>query len=171
VIHLVTGGLRAGKSRFALDEVQRLAPAGVIGFVATAEAGDDEMSDRIRRHRDERPPRFRTVEAPLDPAGALRDTEPVAFVLDCLTMWVSNLLFLPGTTDVDIHARVLTFAEAAAASSRPLVVVTNEVGLGIIPADPLTRRYANLLGRANQQVAACAAAVTLLVAGIPLRVR
>ena len=167
----MTGGVRAGKSRYALTTVESLAPAGRITFVATASAGDAEMEARIARHRAERGPRYHAFEEPLDPARALEDPDSAAFVVDCLTLWISNLLFHPGSTDAWVAERVEHLAEALAGVSKPVVVVTNEVGLGIIPAEPVARRYLDLLGRANQRVGAVADRVDLVVAGLPLRVR
>lgn len=171
MIHLVTGGARAGKSRLALDQVQAHAPNGPIVFVATATAGDAEMAERIRRHQAERGPRFRTVEAPLAPEAALDSPDASAFLMDCLTLWTSNLLFHPESSDPFVAARVAAFCARIAAEPRPVVIVTNEVGLGIIPGDALSRRYQDLLGRTNQAVAALAHRVDLVVAGLPIRVR
>ncbi len=171
MIHLYTGGVRAGKSRLALAEVQTLAPIGTIRFVATATPGDGEMSDRIRRHQDERGPRFQTLEEPIHPEQALDDPDAAAFLIDCMTLWISNLLFHPGSSEVFIHSRVAALTARLAREPRPVVVVTNEVGLGIIPGDALSRRYQDHLGRANQAVAAVADRVDFVVAGLALRVR
>lgn len=171
MIHLVTGGARSGKSRFVLEEAERTV-VGPLAFVATAEALDDDMVDRIRRHREERGPRWTTLEAPLAPEAALDTPGPAGFVVDCLTLWVSNLLFGPHAGDpAGLDARTRAFAAHLARMDRPVWVVTNEVGLGIVPADPLARTYRDGLGRANQAVAAVADRVTLLVAGLPLTVK
>jgi adenosylcobinamide kinase/adenosylcobinamide-phosphate guanylyltransferase len=141
------------------------------------------MAARIGRHRAERGPRWRTRESPLDLAAALDDPDTVGIVVDCLTLWTSNQLFAhepaPGAdaaaagapTDAAIEARAVAAATALAADPRPVVVVTNEVGLGIVPDNALARRYRDLLGRVNQRFAAVATEVTFLVAGIPLKVR
>ena len=170
MIHLLTGGVRAGKSRLALEAAQRHAPIGRIVFVATATAGDGEMRDRIRQHQEERGPRFRTREEPIHPERAL-DEDAAGFLIDCLTLWTSNLLFHPDSTDTFIAARVAALRDRLAAETRPVVVVTNEVGLGIIPGDALSRRYQDLLGRTNQAIAAVAHRVDFVVAGLPLTVR
>ena len=131
------------------------------------------MRERITRHRQERGPRFTTVEAPIHVEAAVAadpTDEGGAVILDCLTLWCANLLFA-GLDDAAMHARFSALAETMASANRPVFVVTNEVGLGIIPGDPLSRRYADLLGRLNQEVAARAKRVTLMIAGIPLVVR
>ncbi|MBI2866985.1 MAG: bifunctional adenosylcobinamide kinase/adenosylcobinamide-phosphate guanylyltransferase [Chloroflexi bacterium] len=183
---LVLGGARAGKSGFA----QRLAAArsrrGGVLFVATAEAGDDEMSSRIKRHQQSRPQRWVTLEEPRDVVGRLAAVRPAPAVvlLDCLTLWASNLLLspLPARGKAPTAAalergqrrvareveRLLRWYERSDAS---LVVVSNEVGLGIVPADPLTRAYRDALGNANQRIAEWADRVYLLIAGIPLEIK
>lgn len=170
MIHLLTGGVRAGKSRLALERALEASPGAVV-FVATGEARDGEMADRIRRHRAERGPRFRTVEAPRDPGAALDDADATGFVVDCLTLWVSNLVCDPTLDDDAVASARDRLVARLRREPRPVVVVTNEVGLGIIPMDPLTRRYQDHLGRLNQQVAAVADRVELVVAGLPLRLR
>jgi adenosylcobinamide kinase/adenosylcobinamide-phosphate guanylyltransferase len=167
VIHLVTGGARSGKSSFVLAEAER-AVAGPLAFVATATAGDDDMRDRIARHRDERGPRWRTVEAPVAIEAALRGDGVDGVVVDCLTLWVSNLMFTPGE---DVDARTAALAEALRGAPKPVWLVTNEVGLGIVPDNEVARRYRDLLGRCNQRVAAVADRVTMLVAGLPMRLK
>jgi adenosyl cobinamide kinase/adenosyl cobinamide phosphate guanylyltransferase len=149
---LLIGGARSGKSSLAL----RLAEGEVV-FIAPAEAGDAELAERIDAHRAERPESWQTVEAPIDLAGALRDAPPDACVIvDCLTLWVSN------TMDEE-RAR----EAASLAASRPgrTIAVTNEVGLGIVPANELARSYRDLLGRVNAIWADAADRVLLVVAG------
>ena len=157
---LVTGGARSGKSAFALAR----ANGGV--YIATAEAGDDEMRERIARHRAERGPAWTTVEAPLDPAAAL----PAAgtALIDCLTLWISNLM-LAGRDDAAIYAAAEHLAGKASACTT--IAVTNEVGLGIVPEHPLARRFRDVAGRVNQIFAARADEVWLLVCGQPLRIK
>jgi adenosylcobinamide kinase/adenosylcobinamide-phosphate guanylyltransferase len=178
MIHLVTGGARSGKSTFALQEVLRHAPAGPIGFIATAQALDDDMQQRIRAHQAERDARFLTFEAPIDLSGALAAPAPAAFVVDCLTLWCSNVFFenlqnsggaLPDAAAFD--EKIATLIDQLSACSRPVITVTNEVGLGIVPGDALSRSYRDWLGRINQRVAARAERVTLLVAGIPMQIK
>jgi adenosyl cobinamide kinase/adenosyl cobinamide phosphate guanylyltransferase len=152
VITLLIGGARSGKSALAL----RLAEGEVV-FIATAEPGDAEMAERIERHRAERPASWHTVEEPVDLAGALRSAPPDAcVVIDCLTLWVAN------TMDEE-RAR----EAAAVAASRPgaTIAITNEVGMGIVPANELAREYRDLLGRVNAIWAEAAERVLLVVAG------
>lgn len=168
-VHLLTGGARSGKSRRSLALAE--AVPGPIDFVATAEPGDADMAARIAHHRAERGPRYRTLEAPLALEAALAGLAPGgAIVVDCLTLWCANLLFA-GFDDDTLHRRFAELPAALAAPGRPVFVVTNEVGLGIVPADELSRRYRDLLGRLNQEVAAQADTVTLMVSGLPMVVR
>jgi adenosyl cobinamide kinase/adenosyl cobinamide phosphate guanylyltransferase len=146
-------------------------------FIATAEAGDDEMVERIARHRAERPPAWITVEAPLDPAGSLPAGGFDAVVLDCVTFWISNLLMDAAAgernapTDGDIARLVNGLVDAARFTGVPWFVVSNEVGLGVVPPYPLGRAFRDLLGTANQRLAAHADRVTLVVAGLPLMLK
>ena len=172
---LVLGGVRAGKSAFAqrlASSGQRLPVARRVLFVATAEAGDDEMAARIEAHRDSRPQEWTTLEAPVDVVGALApvidDYDTV--LLDCLTLWVSNLLLQ--TPDPAAGETITAEAEALLALQRRSgagwVVVSNEVGLGVIPPSELGRAYEDSLGRVNQMFAAQADAVYFMAAGLPL---
>jgi adenosylcobinamide kinase/adenosylcobinamide-phosphate guanylyltransferase len=164
---LVTGGARSGKSRFAL------ARASVLGlprlFVATAEALDGEMAARIARHRAERGGEWRTIEAPLRLADVARREEGQAIVVDCLTLWLANVMGDGAEAKVEesVSDLVAAFAERRSA----IVAVTNEVGAGIVPENPLARAFRDAAGSMNQRVAAIADEVHLLVAGQPLRVR
>ena len=164
---LLLGGARSGKSALAV----RLAAGwdGPVTVVVTGEARDAEMAERIRRHRAERPGAWRTVEAPRELEAALAGAPAGAFVLlDCLTLWVSNLMEV-GLGDEQVVSRARSAAAAAAARAAPTVAVSNEVGAGIVPADALSRRYRDLLGQVNAVWAAAAQAL-LLVAGraVPL---
>ena len=133
-------------------------------FVATGQAGDDEMADRIRRHRMDRPPSWTTVEAPTGLVPAVAGAADDALVIvDCLTLWVANVL--GERTDGEVLRQADVLGSVAAARPAPTVVVSNEVGTGIVPADPATRRYRDLLGGVNAAVAAHAAAAWLLIAG------
>lgn len=178
MIHLVTGGARAGKSSWALTRAETLAPEGSnLAFVATAEALDDEMRTRIVRHQAERGPRWRTHEVRLTVPECLPPLAAShgAVVLDCLTLWTSNQLFCEGVPDDDFLASRVADLVRALRTARDagghVVVVTNEVGLGIVPFEPLTRRYRDALGRCNAAVAAAADHVTLLVSGLPLHLK
>ncbi len=169
---LVLGGVRAGKSAFAVARAR--AHGGRVAFVATAEAGDDEMAARIARHRAERPPAWRTVEVPVALTSALAALEGEAdvVVVDCLNLWVANLLDKrPELSDSDLLAEA---AQLEAAARRPrfsLILVSNEVGWGIHPATELGRRFRDALGLVNQAVARAADEVVLMVAGCPLVVK
>jgi adenosyl cobinamide kinase/adenosyl cobinamide phosphate guanylyltransferase len=160
---LLLGGARSGKSARALHLASDW--EGQVVFVATAEDRDPEMAARIARHRLERPASWRTVEAPLDLVRAF-DSIPVrAFViLDCLTLWVANALEA-GWSDEDVERAGAAVATIAAARDQPTVVVSNEVGLGLVPQTPLGRSYRDLLGRVNAVFAAEAEQAYLMVAG------
>ena len=172
MIHLVTGGARSGKSTWVVGQAEA-ATEGPLTFVATAEALDEDMTARIERHRLDRSERWSTVEEPLGLAARLPALAGDAIVVDCLTMWISNLLFALEARggDAAVEAEIDTFVDALTRVRAPTWIVTNEVGLGIVPADALSRRYRDLLGRCNQRVAARADRVTMLVSGLPLRLK
>ncbi len=169
-VALVLGGVRSGKSRWAQDFAAR---GGQVGFIATAEAGDDEMRTRIERHRAERPSMWTTVEEPIELAaviadcGARRDT----LLVDCLTVWTANLLGAERGDRRRILARADELCAALRRTEASVVLVSNEVGSGIVPIEEMTRLYRDLLGEINQRVAAVADEVVLLVAGCPLWVK
>jgi adenosyl cobinamide kinase/adenosyl cobinamide phosphate guanylyltransferase len=160
---LLLGGARSGKSALA----QRFAGrwGGPVTVVATGQARDAEMAARIARHQAARPPGWATVEEPLELEAVLAAAGGDAcVVVDCLTLWVSNLLE-QGLDDAEVEARARAAAAAAAARAAPTVAVSNEVGAGIVPAEPLARRYRDLLGQVNAAWAAAADQALLLVAG------
>ena len=166
---LVLGGARSGKSAYA--ESLFTGPEAV--YVATAEAIDDEMRDRIARHRARRGAGWTTVEAPLDLAGALRArARPRArngsggVLVDCLTVWLGNLMH--AGRDVDREAGSLLESLAPAAPEAPVVLVANEVGFGVIPDNPMARAFRDHAGRLNQALAGRADRVVFVAAGIPL---
>jgi adenosyl cobinamide kinase/adenosyl cobinamide phosphate guanylyltransferase len=161
----VLGGARSGKSRYAESLMAALPPPWT--YVATAEAGDTEMAERIGAHRARRGPQWRTVEAPRDLAAALKACQTMPVLVDCLTLWLSNLLL----ADADIDTEVAGLEQALAAATAPVVLVANEVGYGIVPDHPLGRRFRDLQGILNQRVAARADRVVLVVAGLPLAVK
>jgi adenosylcobinamide kinase/adenosylcobinamide-phosphate guanylyltransferase len=163
---LVLGGARSGKSRHAESLVAALPPPWI--YVATAEAGDAEMAERIAAHRARRGANWRTVEAPHDLAAALTAAESNAPVLvDCLTLWLSNRML----AGADIDAETAQLETALAGRHAPVVLVSNEVGFGIVPDNALARRFRDLQGRLNQRMAARAGRVVLMVAGLPLMVK
>jgi adenosyl cobinamide kinase/adenosyl cobinamide phosphate guanylyltransferase len=160
---LLLGGARSGKSALALELAQRT--GSPVAFVATGEALDDEMATRIARHRAERPAAWTTVEAPLDLQGALTRLEAgTTCVVDCLSLWVSNLV-VRGDLDDDIVAAASAAATLAHARTGFTVAVSNEVGLGVVPASPLGRRYRDVLGLVNRAWADAASHSYLVVAG------
>jgi adenosyl cobinamide kinase/adenosyl cobinamide phosphate guanylyltransferase len=163
---LVLGGARSGKSRYAEAAVMARPPPWI--YVATAEPFDDEMKARIAEHRGRRGGQWQTVEAPLDLATAIADAPPAATVLvDCLTLWLNNLMF----KQRDIDAETQRLEAALGARQAPAVLVSNEVGSGIVPENAEARRFRDLQGRLNQRIAARADRVVLLVAGLPLVIK
>jgi adenosyl cobinamide kinase/adenosyl cobinamide phosphate guanylyltransferase len=160
---VLLGGARSGKSTLALG--CGLAHDGPVCFIATATAGDEEMTVRIARHRAERPQRWETIEEPLHLDAALARTRKDALVIvDCLTLWVSNQLG-SGVGEEAIAEHAARAARRAAERPAPVVAVTNEVGMGIVPADPLTRRFRDLHGRVNAIWVAHAERASIVVAG------
>jgi len=167
---LILGGARAGKSTFALRLAKQHAGQGSVTFIATAQAFDDEMKQRIARHREERPAHWKTIEEPyqLDDALIKASNSDVALI-DCLTLFVSNWLL----RDEDSRLQEVSESFLATVQSRTqtVIVVSNEVGLGLVPETPLGRTFRDSLGRVNQQFAEEADEVYLLVAGLPLRLK
>jgi adenosylcobinamide kinase/adenosylcobinamide-phosphate guanylyltransferase len=161
-IVLVGGGSRSGKSRFALERARR--QGGRLAFAATAQAFDHEMEQRIGKHRAERGEGFVTIEAPFDVAGALGAGFD-AIVVDCLTLWVSNLMLAERPIPIE------ELIAAARKSAALVIFVTNEVGCGIVPENELARRFRDEAGWVNQAVAAAADEVYWMAFGIPLRVK
>jgi adenosylcobinamide kinase/adenosylcobinamide-phosphate guanylyltransferase len=165
----VLGGARSGKSRFAVDSHRA---NGRVTFLATAQPHDADMAARIARHRAERPAHWRTVEEPYDLVPCLRacgrDADVV--VVDCLTLWVSNLM-LRGDADEWIVKQSLDLAAVLSLREADVTLVSNEVGEGVHPPTAEGRRFRDLLGTVNQRVAAAADRVVLMVAGVALSVK
>lgn len=161
---LVLGGARSGKSRHAQARCE--AVPGQLAYIATAQAFDAEMADRIGRHRADRGARWRTVEAPMDLPGAIASAEKEAdaILVDCLTLWLSNLML----ADMDIAGRSEALVDAVRNCAVPIALVANEVGLSIVPDNALARRFRDEAGWLNQQVAAACDTVVLVAAGLPL---
>jgi adenosylcobinamide kinase/adenosylcobinamide-phosphate guanylyltransferase len=162
-ITLVLGGARSGKSRHA--EALAESQPGDCVYLATGAAGDPEMAARIQQHRARRGGRWRTVEEPLDLVGALRrEAGPGRAVLvDCLTLWLANLL----GADHDIEAELAALIATLPALAGPVILVSNEVGLGIVPDNALARRFRDEAGRLHQEIAAVADRVIFVLAGLP----
>lgn len=170
-ILLVTGGCRSGKSRFAESCIQ---PFDRKAYFATAEPLDDEMRERIERHQKRRGPNWETFETPIDLPTQLRKhmKQFDGILIDCLTIWVSNLIHSVRTRPDERVLRacdelVATLREA----SNTIAIVTNEVGSGIVPCNALARTFRDLAGIVNQRVAAAADSVVLMVSGVPLCVK
>lgn len=169
---LVTGGSRSGKSGFALQTGMRYAPPRV--FLATAEAIDEEMRGRIEAHRTSRPEGWSVVEEPREVPAAVRTVLASAgtVLVDCVTIWISNLLLADERFDEsDAASRAEELADAALGAAGAVIVVTNEVGSGVVPDNALARRFRDCAGRANQVLARAAAEVHYLVSGIPLTIK
>ena len=169
---LVLGGARSGKSRHAESLIESALSGGACDgatYLATAAAGDAEMAARIAEHRRRRGPAWCTVEAPLDLPGALAEhaapRRPV--LVDCLTLWLSNLMFAGRDVDAESARLVAALQDPAG----PVVLVSNEVGLGIVPDNALARAFRDHAGRLNQAVAACVPRVVFVAAGLTLTLK
>ncbi len=168
---LVIGGCRSGKSAHALALAEDL-PGDRRLFVATCRPGDDEMQRRVARHRRERGPQWATLEEPLALAEALRteSRRRDVILVDCLTLWISNLLADEVDEDT-VRARATDLSRVLAAVSCPVLLVTNEVGAGIVPENALARLFRDCVGFANQRLAAAVDRVVWMVAGIPVTIK
>lgn len=167
---LITGGTRSGKSRFAVDLAKGCGRH--IVYLATCKAADLEMQQRIAHHRRQRPAHWRTVEHPADPAKVIAQLNGKSdgLILDCLTMYVSHLL-VTGRSDARIEQQVRRLCNAIRRAPYPVILVTNEVGSGVVPEFPMGRRFRDLAGLSNQIAATFADEVYLLVAGIPTLIK
>lgn len=166
----ITGGARSGKSRLA----ERLAGnfGGSLGYIATGAAGDGEMAQRIARHRQRRGPAWTTIEEPMELAAALRENDGrfAAILVDCITLWLTNLLLAydDSTRCLD---RVRELTTLLPQLTSPIIFVSNEVGMGIVPENRLARQFRDLAGEANEMIAAAADEVHVTFSGLPLRLK
>lgn len=169
-VTLVLGGVRSGKSRFAL-EIASKAPN--VTFVATARACDDEMRVKIERHRSERPGHWKTREEPLKLAEVIAETRASdeLVLVDCLTLFAANLMEAHGQDRSALLAAIEELIAALRITKCRVVLVSNEVGSGIVPAHAAGRQFRDVLGELNQQVAAIADSVILMIAGLPLPIK
>jgi len=168
---VVLGGTRSGKSRFGRDRAIRLAAGGAVTYMATALPGDAELDERIHRHRADRPAAWATVEPGLALPDAIRAVAPGTTILvDGLTLWVSLLVTSPDA-DVDavLDGPIADLIAALSAHDGPAIAVSDEIGLGAIPMDPLARRFADILGFAHQRLVDASDEAWFLVAGRPIR--
>lgn len=167
---LVTGGARSGKSRYAVERAC-LWGSRVL-YVATCQPEDDEMRERVQRHQAERPTTWTTIEPGPDVLAAIRDDGPDfdGILLDCLTLYVARLL-VSGYGERDVGQRVDDLCSALKAVARPSIIVTNEVGWGVVPETPLGRLFRDMAGGANQIAARQAQEVVLLVSGLPVVIK
>jgi len=163
----VTGGCRSGKSQFALDYANRHFHKKL--YLATCEALDEEMAKRIEDHRKRRGPDWRTVEEPIRVAEAIRQlgNNVEVILLDCITLWLSNLL-MRQKSGHEIMSEVSKLIDTVTQDQTSFIVVSNEVGMGIVPGEPLGRRFRDLSGMANQKIAEVADRVVFMVSGIPI---
>jgi adenosylcobinamide kinase / adenosylcobinamide-phosphate guanylyltransferase len=170
---LVLGGTRSGKSRFGLKRAAELTADGPATYLGTARPGDPELDERIRGHRRERPTAWATIEVGDDLAGAIRSVDAEGTVLlDGLTLWLSAIAGdVPADVDAILDGPFASALEAIEARTGPTVVVSDEIGLGMVPMDGVARRFGDLLGIAHQRLAARADEVYLVVAGIPMTMR
>lgn len=163
----ITGGCRSGKSRFALNYANQHFSRKI--YLATCEVLDEEMAQRVGNHKKMRGPEWQTVEEPIEVVDkiGLYGNEVEVILLDCITLWLSNLL-IRWKNDPKILEEIERFIDLSKQVRSSLIIVSNEVGMGIVPADPLARRFRDLSGMANQRMAEAADTVVLMVSGIPI---
>jgi adenosylcobinamide kinase/adenosylcobinamide-phosphate guanylyltransferase len=169
-VTLVLGGVRSGKSRWAQEFASKF---DRVAYVATAQARDAEMREKIRRHREDRPKHWQTLEEPLELARILMDSaaEFEILLVDCLTVYVANLMEAAETEPESLGRSIESFVETLREAPVSIVLVSNEVGSGVVPPYPAGRKYRDALGELNQRVAAIADNVVLMVAGLPLALK
>ncbi|WJF89540.1 bifunctional adenosylcobinamide kinase/adenosylcobinamide-phosphate guanylyltransferase [Paraburkholderia bonniea] len=172
----VLGGARSGKSAYA-EQLALAGPAHTVTYIATARIADDEFAARVAHHQARRPPHWLLRETPLELASALAaaDGPGHCVLIDCLTLWLANFLCPPehaaADASADYPAQLVAFETALLHATGQIIVVSNEIGLGVVPTGALTRQYVDELGRLNQRIAALSPRVTLMVAGLPLTLK
>ncbi|MBF0274641.1 MAG: bifunctional adenosylcobinamide kinase/adenosylcobinamide-phosphate guanylyltransferase [Nitrospinae bacterium] len=166
-IILITGGAKSGKSRIALDKASSFAHKV---FIATAEAKDDEMMVKIQKHKEERGNDWLTIEEPLNLVEAIRSIrEDSVILIDCITLWLTNLMM--NFTSDEIEKKIDAFIELLKQSPNSFILVTNEVGMGVVPTSDMGRRFIELSGRTNQKLATVSPTVLMAVSGLPLVIK
>ncbi len=167
--HLILGGARSGKSTYAESLVLAMTPP--YRYVATAQILDAEMARRVEEHQSRRGASWRSIECPVHLSEILRklDTEPAPILVECLTLWYSNLLL--SLRDQEAKAHVMSLCEVLHSTRSPVFLVSNEVGCGIVPDNALARSYRDLAGWANQRIAEVCRSVTYVIAGIPIQLK
>lgn len=170
-IILVTGGARSGKSHFAIEKADSL-PGGKV-YLATGEALDAEMRQRILQHKQRRPPHWATIEEPINICAALHEAEVnyQVVLLDCMTLWISNLLTRVSLSEEGVKGRIEELALLLPSLRCSLVAVTNEVGMGVVPENPLARSFRDLAGFANQKLSEASSQAYFMVSGLPVRLK
>ena len=168
----ILGGCRSGKSRHALDLAHEMGAREKV-FIATCVPRDDEMQQRVSSHQQERGPDWKTVEAPIHlPQAVIENSRSDNLVLaDCLTLWISNLMLTADGNQQDMDNEIQKLIEALNTAAGPVLLVSNEVGTGIVPENKLARQYRDIVGSVNQAVAECADEVKWVVAGIPVTIK
>lgn len=163
----ITGGARSGKSAFALSEAS--GTKGKKAYIATAQALDEEMKQRIEKHKKERPAEWTTIEEPLKIAALIKDIQKKydVILIDCLTLWLSNLML----NNKDIEREIDTFCHLLDTVHCSLFTVSNEVGMGIVPENETARKFRDMAGALNQKVAGIADEIYMVVAGIPVKIK
>ncbi len=164
----IIGGAKSGKSRYALSIGSKIKDKKKI-FIATAQPIDPEMEEKIKKHREERGREWITIEEPLNISERIKELsdKDVLILIDCLTLWVNNLLIY----NLDPRKEIEDLIKCLSSFEGMIIVVSNEVGMGIVPQDELTRRYRDLLGYLNQEVAHLSNKVIFMIAGIPIQIK
>jgi adenosylcobinamide kinase / adenosylcobinamide-phosphate guanylyltransferase len=168
---LVLGGTRSGKSRYGLELAARFREPRL--FIATGEARDEEMTARIAAHQQERGPGWDTREEPLDLAGGLTASQGHygVILVDCITMWLTNVMLREGVAPEDIESSCSCLVQTLAVGRTPTILISNEVGLGIVPENALARQFRDRAGWLHQRLAQVADLVVMVVAGIPVLIK